>query len=245
MAKIIRADLHVHTCLSPCGDLQMSPQKIVAKALYHNIDVIAISDHNTAENIPAVLRAAHGTPLIVLPGMEVCTREEVHVVALFDNVESAFELQKHVYDRLEGENIEKTFGMQVVANENDEVVGFNSKLLIGAADISIEKVINIIHSLSGLAIASHIDRQSYSVISQLGFVPITAIFDGLEISSNLSVAEARRRFPEYSDYTFVQNSDAHFLKDFGSVFSKFIIEETSFAEIVKAFRNEEGRKIIQ
>ncbi|MBI5022428.1 MAG: PHP domain-containing protein [Ignavibacteriales bacterium] len=245
MSTIIRADLHVHTCLSPCGDLQMTPRKIVAKALHHNIDVIAISDHNTAVNIPAVLRAAHGTPLIVLPGMEVCTREEIHVVALFDNVESAFELQQYVYERLEGENDEQTFGMQVVADENDEVVGFNSKLLIGAADISIEQAINIIHSLNGLAFASHIDRQSYSVISQLGFVPITTHFDGLEISSNLTVAEARKRFPEYSNYTFVQNSDAHFLKDFGNVFSKFLIEEISFAEIVKAFRNEKGRKIIQ
>jgi 3',5'-nucleoside bisphosphate phosphatase len=245
MKKIFRADLHVHTCLSPCGDLKMSPKTIVAQALKHNIDMVAISDHNSAENIPAVLRAAKATPLIVLSGMEVCTKEEVHVVALFDTVESAFELQKHVYERLEGKNDEQVFGMQVVANENDEVLRFNSKLLIGAADLSIEQLIHIIHQLNGLAIASHIDRESFSIIGQLGFIPDSVHFDALEISTRTTIAEARIRFPEYSRFPMVQNSDAHLIDDFGNSFTNFFLEKASFQEIAKALKNKSGRKVVE
>lgn len=243
MAKIIRADLHVHTCLSPCGDLKMTPQNIVARALYHNIDVIAISDHNTAENIPAVLRAAHGTPLIVLPGMEVCTREEVHLVALFENIEAAFEMQAKVYDKLQGKNNPEVFGMQVIGNEFDEVLGFNDRLLIGAVDMSIEEVVNRIHKLNGLAIASHIDRDSYSVIGQLGFIPETLKFDALEISSMMSIEEAKKIYAEYTKYPFIQNSDAHFIDHIGKCTTEFLLEKSSFDEIKKALRNENGRKI--
>lgn len=245
MSRIIRADLHVHTCLSPCGDLRMSPKKIVAKAIYHEIDVIAICDHNSAENVPALLRAAHGTPLIVLPGMEVCTKEEVHVIALFDNVESAIALQRHVYARLYGENDPDAFGTQVVSNEDDELLGFNPRLLIGAVDISIEQIIEITHSLGGLAVASHIDRPSYSVISQLGFIPDTIKFDALEISPNLSIKEARNKFSGYSNYAFIKNSDAHFIDDFGETYSEYEVEAAALTEIAMAMRGEGGRRIIQ
>jgi 3',5'-nucleoside bisphosphate phosphatase len=236
MKKIFRADLHVHTCLSPCGDLKMSPKTIVAQALKHNIDLIAISDHNSAENIPAVLRAAKSMPLIVLPGMEICTKEEVHVVALFDTVESAFELQKHVYEHLEGRNNERVFGMQVVANENDEVLRFNSKLLIGAADLSIEQLILIIHQLNGLAIASHIDRESYSIIGQLGFIPDSVHFDALEICTRTTIAEARIRFPEHSQFPIVQNSDAHLIDDLGNNFTKFFFGKSIVSRNCQSFK---------
>lgn len=235
--------MHVHTCLSPCGDLQMSPRNIVARGLQQGIDIVAICDHNSAENVPAVVKAAEGKNVVVLPGMEVCSREEIHVLAIFDNLESVVILQTLVYGHLSGKNDPKVFGLQVVANEFDEVDGFQDKLLIGAVDLSVDQVVNEIHQLGGLAVASHIDREGYSVIGQLGFIPTTIRFDALEISSNISDAEATSRFQQYQQYTFVRNSDAHFLADIGKTVSEYLLEEPSFSEIAKAFRREGGRKV--
>ncbi|MEK6572330.1 MAG: PHP domain-containing protein [Bacteroidota bacterium] len=243
MLKYLRADLHIHTCLSPCGDLKMSPRNIIGRVLKDKIDVIAITDHNSAENIPAVIKAAEAKKVVVLPGMEVCTREEVHVIALFENLESTLALQSLVYNNLHGENNPEVFGLQVIANELDEVAGFQNKLLIGATELSLEQVVNTIHELSGLAIASHIDRESYSVIGQLGFIPETTRFDALEISSNTSDAEARARFNEYRQYTFVRNSDAHFLHEIGKTISEYLLAEPTLNEIGKALRNEGGRLV--
>ncbi|MBM4161217.1 MAG: PHP domain-containing protein [Ignavibacteria bacterium] len=243
MLKCYRADLHIHTCLSPCGDLSMSPRKIVAEALRKEIDIIGICDHNSAENIPAVTKAAQGKDVVVIPGMEVCTKEEIHVIALFDDIDSSFKLQSLVHDNLRGENDPEAFGMQVIANEFDEVEGFQTKLLIGASELPVELVVDTIHQLNGIAIASHIDRESYSVISQLGFIPETTKFDALEFSSNTSDAEARRRWHQYTHYPFVRNSDAHKLEDIGKGMCECTIREPSLQEIAKALRNEGGRTV--
>lgn len=244
MLKLFKADLHIHTCLSPCGDLKMSPKKIIERVLQKNIDIIAICDHNTVENVPAVEKAAEGKKVVVLPGMEVCSREEIHILAIFENLEAAFEMQAKVYDKLQGKNNPEVFGMQVIGNEFDEVLGFNEKLLIGAVDMSIEEVVNRIHELNGLAVASHIDRESFSVIGQLGFIPETLNFDALEISPNISIDEARKRLSEYGNCQFIQNSDAHFIDDVGKCTTEFLIERPSFDEIKKAIRNENNRRIM-
>jgi len=243
MLRYLKADLHIHTCLSPCGDLKMSPQKIIARVLEHKLDIIAITDHNSAENVHAVMKCAEGKKVVVLPGMEVCTKEEVHILAIFETEELALELQSFVYDHLQGKNNPDVFGLQVIANEFDEVEGYQNRLLIGATDLSTEQIVGAIHHLHGLAIASHIDRESYSVIGQLGFIPETLGFDALEISMNTNDEEARKRFQEYSRYTFIRNSDAHCLDDIGKAMSGFLLEEPSFQEIAKAVRNEDGRMV--
>lgn len=244
MLKTFKADLHIHTCLSPCGDLKMTPQKIIYQVLKNKIDIIAICDHNTAENVPALINAANGKNVVVLPGMEICSKEEIHVLALFEKIETAFEMQSKVYDKLQGQNNPDVFGLQVIGNEFDEVLGFNDKLLIGAVDLSVEEIVNKVHKQGGLAIASHIDRESYSVISQIGFIPETLRFDALEISPRISCEDARKRFPEYQNYTFIQNSDAHFIDDIGKCLTEFHLEEATFEEIKKVFKNEDNRKII-
>jgi predicted metal-dependent phosphoesterase TrpH len=221
----------------------MSPKKILAHVSRRGIDIIAITDHNTAENVPAVLKASKESNVVVLPGMEVCTREEVHVLAIFEDAQAALALQSLVYDNLAGVNNEETFGLQVVANEHDEVERFQSKLLIGATDLTIEQVVDAIHRLNGLAIAAHIDRESYSVLGQLGFIPETVRFDALEISSQTSYAEARKRFSAYEAYTMLRASDAHQIDDIGMATSAFALEEPAFPEIVKAVHNRGGRSV--
>jgi hypothetical protein len=221
----------------------MSPKNITAEVLNKEIDIIAISDHNSAENVRAVAKATRGKPVVMLPGMEVCSSEEVHVLALFDSLDSANSMQSFVYDHLHGQNDPDLFGIQVIANEVDEVEGFQDKLLIGATDVPIEELVSRIHKFRGLAIASHIDRESFSVIGQLGFIPESLRFDALEISSNISDKEAQVRFSEYRHYSFVRNSDAHALEQIGSQTTSFMLEEPTLSEIAKALKGEDGRLV--
>lgn len=245
MCKSYTCNLHVHTCLSPCGDLDMHPSAIVQEALAQKLDIIAVCDHNTAENVQYVVRAARGTGLTVIGGMEVTSREEVHIIALFEHLEALSRLQDYVFTRLDGLNDEDAFGLQVIVNENGEVEGFNERLLIGATSIPMEEVVGKVHELEGLAIAAHIDRPSFSVISQLGFVPDHVPFDALEISARLPIAEARIKFPELSRYPFITSSDAHFIQDLGAASTKMCLEEANFPEIKMALRKENGRYILE
>lgn len=170
MLKTFNCDFHIHTCLSPCADLDMHPQALVGKILEAKLDVVAICDHNSSENVPFVMNAARGKNLNVLAGMEVTTSEEVHILAIFDSLYNLARLQDLIYQHLSGENDEDRFGVQAIVNEIGEVEGLNNKLLIGATDLSLDKLISLIHGFGGLAIAAHIDRESFSVLSQLGFI---------------------------------------------------------------------------
>ena len=189
------ADLHIHTCLSPCATLDMTPRKIVEQAQKRHLEIIAITDHNSAENAGSVMAAAQDTGLCVIPGIEVTTSEEAHIVGLFENPSDALSMQTLVYDHLQpGENDDDLFGMQVIANAFDEVEGMNRRLLIGATNLGLNEVIDAIHKLNGLAVAAHIDRQAFSIISQLGFIPEGLDLDAVEISRRMTLTQARTLF---------------------------------------------------
>jgi len=220
----------------------MSPRSILTAAQKREIDIIGICDHNSSENSLAVMNAAKKMNINVFPGMEVTSLEEVHVLALFDEIENALKLQEHVYENLPGENDEEAFGMQVIVNEKEEVLGLNNKLLIGATTIPLEKIIKTIHSLSGIAIASHIDRESFSIIGQLGFIPDNLELDALEISPRITFEEASKRFKNI--YPITCSSDAHYTEDIGKSFTTFLLEDDTVSEIKKALKNEDGRKLI-
>lgn len=242
MLKAWKADLHIHTCLSPCTELDMSPQAIAEQAKNMEIDILGICDHNSAENVPALIKAAERYQINVLPGLEVTSQEEVHILALFDDLEPALKLQEIVYAHLPGENDEDAFGMQVVVNAEGEVLSFNNKLLIGASTLTVEEVTENIHALEGLAIASHIDREGFSLIGQLGFIPDHLELDALEISSRTGYAEALQKFNPRLPLTCA--SDAHYLNDIGKGFTTFYIHEGTVKEIKKALLEEDGRKIV-
>ena len=243
MLRAFKADLHVHTCLSPCTELDMSPRGILLAPEKNEIDILAICDHNSSENSLAVMNAAKKKKIHVIPGMEVTSQEEVHVLALFDDIENALKLQEHVYENLPGENDAEAFGMQVLVNEREEVLGFNEKLLIGATTIPLEEVIRLIRSFEGISIASHVDREAFSIISQLGFIPDSLALDALEISPNITIDEARKKYAY--DYPITCSSDAHYPDDIGKGFTSFLLKAGTVAEIKKALKNKEGRKLIE
>ena len=242
--KAFRADLHIHSCLSPCADLDMSPRAIVEKSLEEGLDIIALCDHNSAENVGAALRMGAKRGITVIPGMEINTREEVHILALFEDEAQALDMQRTVYSHLQGTNRPELFGDQVVANELDEVEGFNDRLLIGATGLTLQEVIGKIHDLGGLSIASHIDRPSYSLLSQLGFVPPDIKLNGVEISRAMKKEEIDSQIPGLGELPMIRSSDAHFLKDIGKAFTSYFIEAPNLKELSLAFAGKENRKIL-
>jgi len=227
MLRTIRADLHIHTCLSPCAEPEMTPLNILRECQAKGLDVIAICDHNTAENVGSVQKAAQseGNLVTVLGGMEVTTREEVHILALLDSEEDLLSVQTTIYEKLSGINDERRFGPQTRMDENDHVIGSNPRLLIGATDLPLEQVVATIHSLHGLAIASHIDRERFGILGQLGFIPPGLPLDALEISQRTTLAGARKAWPEYARYPLVTSSDAHRLEEVGRSYSCLLVDE--------------------
>ena len=234
--KELRADLHIHSCLSPCAEPEMLPTAIVKQAKALGLDMIAICDHNSAENVAAVAEAGRRESISVIPGMEITSREEVHVLGLFKTENELMDMQAVVHGSLPGENNEQAFGPQTVVDQWDRVVGVNRKLLIGATGLTLEEVVAAIHDFGGLAIASHIDRPGFGLIGQLGFVPEGLMLDAVEVSPRA----AMRR---WKDFPVVTSSDAHRLEDIGKSFTRFFVEEASMEEIAKALGGEDGRRV--
>ena len=239
MLKKFTADLHIHSCLSPCAEVDMTPRRIIAEAIRRGIDIIAISDHNSAENLEIALKIAEEKDVLVLPALEITSSEEAHLLALFGSVADALSMQGIVYRNLpDGVNDEKFFGYQLIVNENDEILRFNRRLLINTVGLPLKGLIDTVHSLGGLAVASHIDREAFSVISQLGFIPGDMAFDALEISCGTGRERAEQAFRDYMRIPWITSSDAHNLSDVGKKATSFFLEEASFQEIAAAFRGE-------
>jgi len=211
----------------------------VENSLEKGLDLIAVCDHNSAENAEATIRMGLKKGLKVLPGLEVCSREEVHSLAIFESADQALKMQEIVYSHLKGTNRPEFFGDQVVANEFDEVEGFNDHLLIGASGLGLLEVIDNVHKLGGISIASHVDRPSFSIMSQLGFIPKDLPLDGIEISQITKFEE----ISAMTDLPVMTFSDAHFIKDIGRVHTEFYVEAASLGEIKMALKGESGRKI--
>lgn len=218
----------------------MSPKAIATQALKKGLDIIAVCDHNSAENVGAAIRAGQKLGIHVIPGMEICSKEEVHMLALFKNENDAFRMQEIVYSKLEGTNRPEIFGDQVIVNEYDEVEGFNDRLLIGATQLNIYEIEEAVHSLNGIYIFSHVDRPSYSIISQLGFIPDGLNADGVEISSGTENGFSAL----IQGYPILYSSDAHFLQDIGRGHTTFRMKHPDLLEIRLALKKEKGRSIL-
>lgn len=208
----LKCDLHIHSCLSPCGSLEMSPSEIVSRAQEKGLDVIAIADHNSALNAPALKELCIGTELIPLFAIEVTSAEEFHSLCLFEKAEDAVDFGNILYEALLSRpNVPEKFGDQVYVDENDNILGELDKYLTGGAvPWSSDSLLNMVHQKGGLFIPAHIDRAAFSIGSQLGFIPPDP-YDALEITTpNLSM--------KTDPYPLICNSDAHYPEDIGKRF---------------------------
>lgn len=202
-------DLHIHSALSPCSDNDMTPNNIVNMSIIKGLDVIAVTDHNSCGNVRAVMAAA-GDNLIVIPGMEVETSEEIHMVCYFKNVDDADRMWEIVRSHMMPvKNREEIYGEQLYMNEEDEVTGKEEILLVSATTLDIYEVVNCAKECGGIAVPAHIDRSSFSVLSNLGFLP-----DDLKVNT-LEITKKNRTKMEnyYKKYQIISNSDAHYLED--------------------------------
>lgn len=237
-----RADLHIHTCLSPCSELSMTPSRIVERAASLGINILAVCDHNTVEHVEVTANIAKKKGITVIAGIEINSSEEVHILGLFENITDALSMQAVVYANLPGENNEDAFGMQVLVNESEEVLGFNNRLLIGATELSVNRIVELIHIFNGLAVASHIDREGFGIVGQLGFIPEGIEFDALEISYRTSREKAQEMFRSYSHIPWITSSDAHSLEDIGRSTTWFVMEHSTFRELGMAIKGIDSRK---
>jgi len=237
----ILADLHLHTVLSPCAEVEMIPPLIVRRARELGLGLIAITDHNAAANCEAVMRAADGTGLAVLPGMEVQTSEEVHVVCLFDTLEQALTWQGIIFNHLPDlPNPEETFGAQFVVDANGEYIRTETRLLITSTDLTLNDVVQRVRQLGGLAIPAHVDRAMASLLVNLGFVPPGLDVPALELFRLTRPADAIAKWPELAHWPLIRASDAHQLSEMTPAL-RLHIKEPTLAELSLALAHKEGR----
>jgi PHP family Zn ribbon phosphoesterase len=217
-------DLHIHSALSPCADKEMTPNNIVNMAVIKGLDIIALTDHNSGANLEAVGRCAEKAGLLFVPGMEVETAEEVHLVCLLPDIANALELGRQVAGALPAvANREDIFGRQLIMDENDIVTGEEKQMLITATRLTADEAFQMVRRLGGVVIPAHVDRSSYGIISNLGIIPENLCVGTLEISQNCDKYLFRAARPELDRYGLIKSSDAHFLGD--------ILERESFLEL--------------
>lgn len=217
-------DLHIHSALSPCAGDDMTPNNIVNMAVVKGLDMIAVTDHNSALNLPAVQKCAEGKGIIVVPGMEVESREEVHLVCLFPDIESAAKMQQHVYNALPMlKNKEDIFGLQAIYDEYDNITACEECLLLTASGLGVYDVFEIVRGLNGVVIPAHVNRESYSMLSNLGMIPDDLSIVYVEVSGESGIERLKQEGLLPDRYKILRSSDAHTLGD--------ILERKSFVDL--------------
>jgi PHP family Zn ribbon phosphoesterase len=239
------ADLHIHTVLSPCADLEMSPVNIIREAQRKGLDIIAITDHNASAHCKVTGELGKEAGIFVLYGMEITTSEETHCLTYFENLQKLNKFQEIIdASILKIKNKPKRFGYQVIVDKEENILGEIDWLLLNAVKLNLDQLAEKAHELGGIVIPAHIDRSMFSLTSQLGFVPPDLQADAYEVSKYSTPAEMILKYPYLNNKTFIRTSDSHYLKDIGSVSTVFRIKNRSFEEIKMAISNTCERMVI-
>lgn len=240
---LFNADLHIHTCLSPCGDLDMSPVNIVKTAKKKGIDIIAITDHNTTHNVQTCVEIGKDEGVFVIPGCEVNTQEEVHCLAYFPDLETLNEFQRYLDEYLpDVKNDVNFFGYQVAVDKKERIIYEEQRALFMGIEQDIESVEKRVHALGGIFVPAHIDRVKNSVFSQLGFIPFDLQYDALEISWRVKPEDFFYMHPELAAKKILRNSDAHYLPEIGKVYMTFDLEDLNWNSFERSIKNPQSNE---
>lgn len=232
-------DLHLHSCLSPCGDDLMTPANIAGMAYIKQLDVIALTDHNSSKNCEPTIKHGEEYGLVVIPGMELTTLEEVHVVCLFEELRAAQEFNSYVSSKMiPFSNNEEVFGKQQILNDMDEIIGTEANLLINAVNISFDQVSGLMKEYGGVMIPAHIDKTSNSLISNLGFIPPDSDFACAELKDMKKLHELRSTNPYLDHCNIITNSDAHYLEHMNEAQNFLYVTERSRKGVLEALQRE-------
>lgn len=239
-------DLHIHSLLSPCAEIEMTPHHIVLQAAAHHIDAIAITDHNVSGNVEAAIKAGERYGVQVLPGMELECKEEAHLLVLFDTWAQMERWQQRVDRVLPAlKNNPQKFGAQFVVDDDDNFVAEEERLLLTSVNLEAEKAIQQVNALGGMVIAAHIDRPSYSLLGQLGFFYDELTLAAVEIS-HVGIQElANKKLKRFvANLPYVTNSDAHCMDTFLSGPKNLVVaEKINIEELKLALKGEKGRSV--
>lgn len=237
-----RGDLHIHTLLSPCASLEMTPQIIVEKAREKGLKIIGITDHNSTKHGMLVKKIARRAGIFTLTGAEVTTREEVHCLAFFELPGQLARFQLFIEENITYiPHADERFGYQPVIDENENILEMISWFLPAALKAGIEKIQQQVYELDGIFIPAHIDRPANGILAQLGFIPPGLKFDALGLSKSGSLENIRKKHGIDDKTTIIRNSDAHYPEQIGEIYTVFNMEGVSFREIRKALNREENR----
>ena len=228
-------DLHIHSCLSPCGDNESTPGNIVGMAVVKGLDVIALTDHNTCKNCEVAMAIGEAYGITVIPGMELTTSEEVHVLCLFYNIEDAMKFDAFIEPRiLDIPNNPKAFGDQFLCNDDDEVIGSFPKLLISATDISFDQVYDYVKEYNGVMIPAHIDKNSFSLMSNLGFVPPDSHFECFELADMSNLHRLQKENEYLKKCNVITDSDAHYIEKINEPVNTLYAESNCIKDVLDA-----------
>ena len=227
-------DFHMHSALSPCADNDMTPCNMVGMASLKGLNAIAVTDHNSIGNAKAIIKAGEEVGITVIPGMEIETAEEVHVLTLFPSLDSAGEAEKYVFKNLPYvKNKPEIFGNQYYMDSEDNITGELEQLLIVATNLDIYSVFDMVEQCGGFAIPAHVDRHSYSVLSNLGFIPPDLKAPVIEVSNNVTDLEEYLKNTGLTDRRVIRNSDAHNLGVISEAINCLEAKDFSVCEILK------------
>lgn len=230
-------DFHIHSALSPCGDNDMTPNNIVNMAYIKGLNAIAITDHNCVKNAKAAMEVGEALGITVIPGMEVESSEEIHIVTLFPDLDSALEAEKYVHSHMPKiPNRKDIFGQQLIMDSDDNVTGEFENMLITATDMDIFGVFDMVKQCGGIAYPAHIDRHSYSVISNLGFIPPELDTRTVEISKSVTNLEEFVKNRNVEKYKIIRSSDAHYLENIAEKEENIEVLVNSAKNIIQYFK---------
>ncbi len=233
---LFKADLHIHTCLSPCGDLEMSPRNIVRTARDKGLDIIAVTDHNSTRNVRPCVEIGRELGLFVVPGCEVNTQEEVHCLCYFPDLKALDRFQQYLDEKIPDiKNDPGLFGFQVAVDVNDVILYEEVKSLYTGIRDDLESVQQKVHSLGGIFVPAHIDRMKNGIYGQLGFIPFDLSYDALEVSKRTDPEVFLRQHPELATKKILRSSDAHFLSHIASMHTDFYMDELNWESFKMAF----------
>jgi len=240
----IRADLHIHSVLSPCGGLEMSPREVIARLKQYRIEWFAITDHNSMANCPAYAKVAEEAGMSFSWGVEIQSSEEIHLLAYFDDPERARAFDRELYaSLLPLPNDPDFFGDQVVIDENDNILRVEQLALINSSQWDINTTVEQVEAFGGLVVPAHVDAGINSILSQLGFIPEQPEFAAFGITALLNAENWRREHPYFAQRSLIRASDAHYLDDLGKGYSELYVEDASIAELKLAAERQAGRMI--
>lgn len=220
-------DLHNHSCLSPCADNDNTPNNIAGMAYLSGIRIVALTDHNTAKNCPAFFEAAEKYGIIPIAGMELTTSEDIHLVCLFKNLDSALNFDRYLQQRrVLFKNRPDIFGDQLILNGSDEVIGTEEYLLPNATTISLDEAPGLISEFGGVCYPAHIDRDANGIIAILGAIPPTPTFRCMEVRNADKITEYTEKYGLDGKFIIV-SSDAHYLTDINDSNNYFELDTAS------------------